>query len=170
MQKRMAERKPKSKRRNPGGRPRKFSEASKPITVTLPERTLELLASVHGDRALAIARAADWVTQAQEGQSPAVELVEVEKGRSIILVGPSRSLRKIGWLRLVQIAPARYLLVIPTGTAIESLEVAVTDLLDGAARGDTYERKLLSELARCLTLHRRGKKLSKAELLLIDSR
>ena len=33
-------------------------------------------------------------------------------------------LKRIPFLKLIEIAPARYLLTIPSGTAVESLEVA----------------------------------------------
>ena len=165
----MAEKKKESKPHNLGGRPRKFNESSRPITVTLPERTLTLLASVDNDRALAITKATDWVTRSKQGNVPKVEIVEVEKGRAIILVGPSKCLKRLDWLRLVEIAPARFLLVLPSGTAIETLEVAVMDMLDGLAKQDEYERELLMGLRGCLTRQRRGNKVSKAEMLLIDT-
>jgi len=158
----------KSKPTNLGGRPRKFSESSRPVTVTLPDRVLSLLQSVHEDRALAIAKATDWVTRSRENSAPAVELVEVEKGRAVIIVGPSRALQQLSWLRLVEIAPTRFLLVIPTGTPIETLEVSLMDLYDSTPKEDEYERRILGELKRCLTAQRRGKKVSKAELLLVD--
>lgn len=165
----MAEKKLESNR-NRGGRPRKFNESSRPITVTLPERTLRLLASVDGDRALAITKATDWVTRSKEKNVPTVEIVEVEKGQGIILVGPSKCLQRLAWLTLVEIAPARFLLVIPSGTAVERLEVAVMDMLDNLAKNDEYERKLLTELRGCLSRQRRGNKVSKAEMLLFDTR
>ena len=40
--------------KHPGGRPAKFAEPSRPVTVTLPERVLQLLAAVDADRAKAI--------------------------------------------------------------------------------------------------------------------
>ena len=45
--------------KNRGGRPAKFAEPSRPITVTLPERVLNLLAAVDPDRAKAITRLVD---------------------------------------------------------------------------------------------------------------
>lgn len=156
------------KQKNQGGRPRKFNEPSRPVTLTLPFRTLELLESIDSDRALAITKATDWVTCSKRDSQPPVQIVEVEKGRAIILVGPSRSLRKIKWLKLVEIAPSRFLLVIPTGTPIESLEVAIMDLIEGLDDKDEYERELLGELRRYISQQRRSDRVSKAELLLID--
>src|SRR5215471_1223002 len=96
-----------------GGRPAKFSEPSRPVTVTLPERVLGSLARIDADRARAIVKATESVMRKSiEG----VELVEVAPGLGVIVVGPSDFLRKIDWLQLVEIAPARYLLSIPPGT------------------------------------------------------
>ena len=50
-------------------------------------------------------------------------------GKSLIVVGPSKALRKIPWLKLIEIARARYLVTVPSGTPIEVVEVALRDLL-----------------------------------------
>lgn len=155
----------KSKQKIPG-RPRKFAEASRPVTVTLPHRTLQLLRSVHHDRAQAIATVTDWATR--EDRDAFVDIVEVQGSQAVIVVGPSRCLTGIPWLRLVEIAPARFLLVIPSGTAIETLEVAVLDLLDSLSDDDEYERALLTKLRDVLTSQRRTERVSKAEILLLD--
>ncbi len=157
------------KRENVGGRPRKFHESSRPVTVTLPDRTLELLRSVDSDRAVAIAKATDWVTRSRDYESSPVEIVEVERGCSVIIVGPCNSLRKISWLRLIEIAPSRFLIVLPTGTPLETLEVAVMDLIESMPAKEDYEIKLLTELRKCLTRHRRARTLSTAELLFLDT-
>lgn len=154
---------------NIGGRPRKFSESSRPITVTLPQRTLTLLKSVDSDRAHAIVKATNWVTGVGKEKDSLVEIVEVEEGRAVIIVGPSRSLKSLPWLRLAEIAPARFLLIVPTGTPIEILELAMMDMVDGLGEHEAYERRLLNELRECLTRQRRNNKVSKAELLLIDT-
>ncbi len=157
-----------SKQRSLGGRPRKFKESSRPITVTLPERTLELLASVDQDRARAVVKATDWMIQGAQQNGPLVDLVEVESGSAVILVSPSRYLKSIPFLKLVEISPIRFLLVIPSGTSVEELEIAVLDLIREVPAEDSYETKLLSELSDCLGKQRRSKKISKAELLLIN--
>ena len=99
-----------------------------------------------------------------------VELVEVAPGLSIIIVAPSRLLPKIKWLRLVEVAPMRFLLTIPLGTSVDSIEVAITDLLDDVKSYDEWEHSLLSELKHLVQSLRRRGKLSKAEMLFIDTR
>ncbi|MFN8390781.1 MAG: hypothetical protein U0136_10865 [Bdellovibrionota bacterium] len=158
-----------TKPKNVGGRPRKFNESSRPITVTLPDRTLRLLASVDRDRARAIAKATDWITRANEETHPPLDLVHVGDQQAVIVTGPSRSLQEIPWLRLVEIAPARFLLVIPTGSPIERLEVAIVDKLEHLNHDDAYERDLLTKLKACLTEQRRSGVVSKAEILFVET-
>ena len=156
-------------KRKTSGRPPKFEEARRPITVTLPERTLQQLAALHTDRARAIVKATTLAIGFNADERPLVDVVEVRPHESVIIVGPSKRLLEIEWLRMVEIAPARHLLVIPTGTAIEQLEVAVEDLLDRLLPDDKYERELLGELHRLLRSRRRQREFSKAEILLIHT-
>ena len=157
------------KKRTISGRPPKFEEARRPITVTLPERILQQLAALHSDRARAIVKATTLAIGFDSAEKPLVDLVEVRPGESVIIVGPSRRLEQVAWLRLVEIAPARHLLVIPTGTAIEQLEVAVDDLLERLGPDEKYERELLAELHRLLRQRRRQQEVSKAEILLVNT-
>ena len=150
------------------GRPPKFEEPGRPVTVTLPESTLALLATIDLDRSRAIVRAtrAAVPRDAELGHLP--ELVEVSPGVSVILVGPSRCLREIEWLRLMEVAPSRFLLVIPSGTSIDSLELAVIDLLENTATEDPWEKAVLQRLRSLIGTLRKGSELSKAELLVIQ--
>ena len=99
-----------------------------------------------------------------------VELVEVIPGKALIVVGPSRLLHKISWLRMAEIAPGRYLLVLPSGTPVEVLEVEIQDLIDKLGSDEKTERHLLSELRATLVDQRRRRTVSKAELVFIDIR
>ncbi|TAN37464.1 MAG: hypothetical protein EPN23_05595 [Verrucomicrobia bacterium] len=157
-------------RRKSRGRPPNFEEARRPITVTLPERVLHQLAALHVDRARAIVKATTLAIGFDKEEHPLVDVVEVRPGEALIIVGPSKRLLEIEWLRLVEIAPARHLLVIPTGTTIEQLEVAVGDMLDRLSPEEKYERELLTELHRLLRYRRQQQEVSKAEILLINIR
>src|SRR5450759_23990 len=112
-------------KKNAGGRPPKFSVPRRPVTVTLPERTLSQLAAIDTDKARAIVKATDAVRGYGDSRFRTVELVEMAPGKSLIVVSPSQALKRIPFLKLIEIAPARHLLTIPSGTAIESLEVAL---------------------------------------------
>lgn len=158
----------KNQEKHVGGRPRKFAETSRPITVTLPDRILKSLNAVHKDRARAIVKVTEAVMSNAGTMSEPVKLVEIEPGLALIVTGPSASLQKIPWLRLVEIAPARYLLSIPTGTSPEMLEVAILDLIENLTEESEYERRLLGELRRRLSHLRRERKMSKSEIIFVS--
>lgn len=120
------------------------------------------------DRAKAIAKCVEAVVGGGSKSRKSVELIEVLPGKGLIVVGPSRQLRKISWLRLVEIAPARYLLIFPSGTPVEQLEVGLHDLLENLAPDESDERHLLEELRNLLTCQRRAKSVTKAELVFVD--
>ena len=150
------------------GRPPKFQEARRPVTVTLPERVLTMLAAVSDDRAKAIVKSVEALIGGGKRASKAVELVEVIPGRALIVVGPSRSLRQSSWLRMAEIAPGRYLLVLPSGTPVEVLEVEIQDMVDKLGPDEGGERALLTELRALLAQQRHSKTIFKAELVFID--
>jgi hypothetical protein len=154
--------------RNVGGRPRKFADESRPITVTLPIQTLERLGAIDRDRARAIVKATDSVSGGSVTHQP-IEIVQVLPGLGIILVGPSRYLGKIDFLKLVEVAPRRFLLVIPSGTMTDSLEIALGDVMERIPERETQERKLMSDLLLLLRRFRRSNKVSKAEILFVDT-
>ena len=155
--------------RNKGGRPPKFSEPRRPITVTLPERTLEQLAAIDKDRARAIVKATEGISPRGKAPDRPVEVVEALPGTGIILVGPSRYLKKIPFLRLVEVAPSRFLLVIPTGTAPDSLEIALVDLRDSIPTAEVHERKMITALQLLLRTFRLNRKVTKAEILFVST-
>lgn len=157
----------KNDRKNVGGRPRKFHEASRPITVTLPERTLNCLQSIDKDRAKAIVKVADAVCS---GNRPSVEVVEFDKDAGYVLVGPNKVLKQITWLKLLEIAPSRYLLSLPPGTSIDSLEVALVDLIEHLCPEDEDDRELLLRLRDIFRDQRRARSVSKAEILFVKTR
>jgi hypothetical protein len=150
-------------KRSTGGRPPKYSEASRPITVTLPERILMELHAVNPDRSKAIVKCVDAIRAKDDSPFKPVELIELTPGKKLIVVGQSSSLQQIEWLRLVEITPFRFLLVIPSGMAFEKLEVKIQDLLLNDS-----ERVLLQELLGVISHGRRGQGISKGELLFVD--
>ena len=152
-----------------GGRPPKFSEPRRPITVTLPERTLQRLEAVDRDRAHAIVRLADHECRPRTISTAEVEVVEVAPGSGIILIGPMRSLDRIDLLRLVEVAPRRFLLTVPSGTAVESLEMEIMDIMENLPANEEPERPGLEKLRRILSQQRKKKTVSKREFLLIGT-
>jgi hypothetical protein len=67
----------------------------------------------------------------------------------------------------VEIAPARYLLTIPSGTALESLEVAIIDEIESLPDTEGPERALLLDLRSHLAGLRRTRRMSKEEIILV---
>jgi hypothetical protein len=157
-------------KKNSGGRPPKFREPRHPVTMTLPERILNQLAEIDPDRACAVVKVTEAVAGTDKGRFKPVELVEMAPGKSLIVVGPSKALRQIPWLKLIEIARARYLLTIPSGTPIEALEVALRDLFRNPdLQKNERENTVLHELLNLIGQQRRSQHLSKAEILIIDT-
>lgn len=150
-----------------GGRPPKFSEPSRPITVTLPERILHLLTTVDSDRAKAITKVADSALNKNDKPLKPVTTVNIGEGRAIILVNYSEQLNRIPWLRLIEVAPARHLISIRSGTSIESIEVAIQDLLEDLPKEKSIDREVLETLMQILRASRRTKTTMKEEILFI---
>ncbi|MGH7365051.1 MAG: hypothetical protein ACREK9_01460, partial [Candidatus Rokuibacteriota bacterium] len=92
------------------------------MTITLPERTLRSLASIDPDRARAIVKATDAALAGRPESDPQVEVVEVGPRTSLIVVGHSRYLQRIPGLGLAELAPGRFILTVPSGTPVDSLE------------------------------------------------
>ena len=102
-----------------------------------------------------------------KGRKP-VELIEVMPGLGVIMVGPSRYLQTIKWIRLIELAPLRFLVTIPTGTAVDSLELELVDLLQNVKPDEKWEMSLLEDLRDLMRNLRLEGKLRKAELLFVD--
>lgn len=156
-----------SRPKHPGGRPRKFTEPSQPVTVTLPDRTLDQLRSIDDDRAKAIVKTVDLAVGRVTKPSRRVEVVEMAPGMGVLVVPSNRSLRGIPWLRMIEVAPMRHLLAIIPGTPIEKVEVALLDLIDNAKVTAPDELELLKMLREKIGDMRRGDRISKAEILVI---
>lgn len=157
-----------SKEKNPGGRPAKFSEPSRPITITLPERTLSLLQTINPDRAKAITSAVDTLLNSGGNAHKLFEIRKVSTGKSIILVGHSKYLSRVPWLRLIEVGPARHIISIQSGTSIESMEVAIHDLLEDLPANEHQEREILEALMKSIRASRRSKKSIKEEILFVE--
>jgi hypothetical protein len=155
---------------NSGGRPPKFREPRYPVTMTLPKRILDQLAEINPDRTRAVVKVTEAVMGAGQGPFKPVELIEMAPRKSLIVVGPSKALQSIPWLRLIEITPARFLLTVPSGTSIEALEVALRDLITHPELlKEERENAVLHELLELIGRQRRAQRLSKAEILIINS-
>ncbi|HMO51449.1 MAG TPA: hypothetical protein PKE26_09585 [Kiritimatiellia bacterium] len=151
------------------GRPRKFIEPSHPITVTLPERTLEALATISDDRAKAIVMAVDTLRPPDNRSEHAlVQVIKASEKTSMIVVGANQLLSAIPFLGLAEVAPGRYLLHLISGTSLADLEVALDDILEGD-RGTDIERAMVAQLRMQLKKVRRTRSVHKAEVLIVHT-
>jgi hypothetical protein len=146
------------------GRPPKFKESSGPVTVTLPDRTLDQLRNIDDDRAKAIVKA---VMGSGASRFPNAEVIEMAPGTGVVVIPPNRSLRTIPWLKMIEVAPARYLLTIVPGTPIEKVEIALEELIEDARTSASEEVPMLETLRRKIGQLRRGEKISMAEILFV---
>ena len=153
-----------------GGRPAKFTEPSRPVTMTLPERVLSWLGTVDADRAKAITKMAEQQMESRGRALCPVATVKTGGGQSIILVGFSERLKKLPLLRLVEVAPGRHLISIRTGTSIEAVEVAIQDILDELPTEETPEREMLEELVQLVRRSRRTNATQKEEILFLSGK
>jgi hypothetical protein len=155
-----------SKKTRSPGRPPKFQEARRPVTVTLPLRVLDILKTVDHDLARAIAKLAEMAGRELRDRKP-VEIVELSPRRGLIVVAESAALRKIEGLRLIEIAPGRFLITVQANLSVESLEVQIQDMAE-ERNGSPEESALLGELLSQIRQQRRRRAVSKEELLIIS--
>jgi hypothetical protein len=94
-----------------------------------------------------------------------VEIRPVSEDAGLIVVPYIQTLKKIPWIEFLEIEPFHYLLSIPSGTAIESLEIAIVDLLEHLSDEEKDDLPLLKELKRKISKHRRERQVFKAEVL-----
>jgi hypothetical protein len=154
-------------KKNGAGRPPKFSEASRPITLTLPESTLRELQLVHSDRSHAIVKLAKKASRGNGTKPPLVEIVKMGANLGLIIIGKSKVLRHIPFLHLVEVAPARYLLALDSGNDFHKLEIAINDLLEDVPKQERGERALIKQLLKHIRRVRRAHRVRMAEILLV---
>ncbi len=138
------------------------------MTVTLPQRTLSVLQWIDKDRAKAIVKAVDGAVSDWRGGRPHVEVLEMAPGTGLVVVPANPALSNVAWMKMIQVAPARYLLTVEPGTPIEKVEVSLMDLIDEASRSAPHEVPVLETLRVTLGRLRRAGKVWKAEVLLVD--
>lgn len=151
---------------NKGGRPAKFGEPSRPVTMTLPDRILARLAEIDDDRAKAVVRAVEAALGGAGGSIPPVDELPVADDEALLVVSRSRLLEAIPWLTMIQISPGRHLISLRDNAPIEKLEVALEDILDGTA-GDESERRVLRLLLARIRTPRRNRAVRTEQLLVV---
>jgi hypothetical protein len=155
------------KKNGVGGRPPKFDEPSRPVTMTLPLRTLDLLETLGPDRARAIVRFVDIASNEMQSTAQLVDMVPISEGSSLLVVPENRSLRQFSWLKMIEVAAGRYLLAVDTGTPIERIELALTDLIDNVRTTEPAEVTMLQDLLDKFRRIRRTGAITTTEIFLL---
>jgi hypothetical protein len=150
------------------GRPPKFSEPSRVVTMTLPEATLAALEAIDADRARAVVRATELaVGGAAPSDARLVETLAVARDVAVITVPYSPALRDIKGLDLIEIVPTRYLVVLEPGLPLPELELSVMDRIETLAEAEWRDRAILGGLMEQLRSFRRNRKSRTAEVILV---
>lgn len=129
------------------GRPRKFAEPSRSVTLTLPEGVIAALGGIDRDLSRAVVRIAQ--PQMNKGPSAAAELA-VFGGRAVIVVNPSRALEERIGIVLVPLSDGRALISFDESMSVASLELQLRDALeeDILAKEDARVFKAVADLLR----------------------
>lgn len=112
------------------GRPRKFLEPTRAVTLTLPLSVLARLEAIDADPSRAVVRLAHTRSQHSE-RAPAAEVTTFGR-RAVIVVNPSRRLEKQTGVFLVPIADGRALMAFDQSLTPARLELALEDALQEA--------------------------------------
>ena len=132
--------------RRPRGRPRKFDEPTRVVTLTLPESVIAGLSRIHADLGRAVA---GLVGAEAPAPRRAAELI-VFGNRAVISVRPSPSLeRRIG-VELVPMPDGRALISFDTPHSVAELELSIQDALDDRelAADDRHVFEAIREILR----------------------
>lgn len=149
-----------------GGRPPKFTGPRQPVTVTLPRGTLEQLADIDRDRAQAIVKAVSHYGGWNPSESP-VEFVAVSPKAGLLLVRSCQALRSVPGIRLVEVVPGRYLIVLLPGIKVESLELALGDVRRTPPEMPGGDGEVVEELLEILRRSRRLNNLETSQIVLV---
>lgn len=127
------------------GRPRKYGRPSRAVTVTLPEDVLERMSTIHADVGSAIV---NMVQRTAPARLQPIRSAEVARfgNHAVIIVTPSRALKRLRGVQLVPIGDGRALISLASSMSISAFELQVRDALE---REDVQrrEREVLKSVA-----------------------
>jgi hypothetical protein len=150
------------------GRPRKFEGPSRVVTLTLPEDTIARLQRIDEDRAKAIVMATEIAAPPGGASEAMVDLVQVAPNLGMLTVSCHDCLKSIPGLRLVRAAPNQWLIVLPSGTPLSDIEIALADQLETRGEHSAGDHQVMAQLLQHIRSYRRSKRVEKAEVLLVE--
>jgi hypothetical protein len=133
------------------GRPRKFAEPTRAVTLTLPESVLATLTAVHKDISRAIVQ---LTVRRRRHKHPLAELVTFG-GNAVITVRPTPSLEKRAGVQLVPLPDGRALISFAQPQTVPELELTLNDALEDPAL-EPDDRELFEEIVHILKDARRS--------------
>ena len=150
------------------GRPRKFSEPSRTVTLTLPESVLETLATLHADVSQAIVRLTRRSTPRL--QRKAADLL-VFGQRAVITIRPTPSLELRAGVQLVPLPDGRALISFEEPTSLAALQLSLSDALEDP-RMKAADRAVYENLLDILREARRSEDVSleQRHIIVIEAR
>ena len=139
------------------GRPRKFSDPSRVVALTLPEHAIQSLKKLNRDVAWAIVSLLGHGRSRGAVARPAadVELIEIADRRSLIVINQN-VVKRIPGIHVIPLNEERSFLALESGQGVADLELAVVDRLENPALGGR-ERQALNELRTRLRRWRRDR-------------
>ncbi len=158
----------KTETKNLGGRPPKYNEPSRPVTVTLPESALQRLQRIDPDRGQAIVKLTESLFRTDKMSDERISVTQMADGVGLIIVGPSNTLRSIPFVRLVEVAPLRYLIALDRTKSFGDLEIALQDVLEDFPKKEIEEKEMIAELHQRIRQLRKGEHISMAEIVLVS--
>lgn len=155
-----------SGKRSPLGRKPKFQEPSSSITITLPDRILKKISTIDTDRAKGIVKCVE--NTLAENKKSHVNVLKISDKEGILTVGPCKLLNDIPHIKLIEISPLHYIISKPVGTPIETIEIALIDMIEKISAEQHEERDILMKIRNHIKMHREKDSLQTREIILLD--
>lgn len=134
------------------GRPRKFAQPSRPLTLTLPDRVIDALGAIDADIGRAIVRLAQPVLRRRP--HPPAELAAFGR-HAVIVVNPTRTLEQRTGVELLHLPDGRALIAFDEANSIADLELHIADALEDPRLPDA-DRTIFSAIGSILRGARRS--------------
>ncbi len=134
------------------GRPRKFLEPSRAVTLTLPKDVVSALAAIDTDLSRAVVRLAQ--PELAKRPHPAAELAVFGR-RAVIVVNPTRTLEERTGVSLIPLSDGRALISFEQPTTIAQLELRLQDAVDDH-RLPAEDQRIFEAIADILRTARRS--------------
>jgi hypothetical protein len=134
------------------GRPRKFDQPSRGVTLTLPESVIERLGRINPDLSLAVA---DLVTRRASPAPRAPAELTVFGRRAVITVTPTPGLERRAGVELIPLADGRALISFEQARSEADVELLLDDAILDASL-DEDERQLFESISALLKEARRS--------------